>query len=276
MGEPLKKPFVYIASLRRTGSTVLAEALTSFPTSFIFREPELCHGRFNLGQGDASLFDGYGVDLNAFRRRFAGRTISRAIRSRLMGRLPSLVGTFKSEVIEKLSDVVSQFGVKEIRHKGWESYLQYFPCTRIILTGRDPRDIYISMHRRAQKGIPWGGGTFTPELVAEELLADFRYQREMADNYPCLKIKYEALCRDPGLFDKIREFAESPLEGIGEVGFFTGMHPLRRDEYDLHTNRVTDQAVNRWERESDSRLLGEAQETFDRMGEYSEFWGYEK
>lgn len=274
MGEGLEKPFIYIASLRRTGSTVLAEALTSFPTSFVFREPELCQGRFNLRPGDASLFARFDVDLPAFQRRYAGRTISRAIRSRVAGRLPSLVAPFKSEVLQKLRSVVSQVGVKEIRHLGWESYLEHFPETRIVLTGRDPRDIYISLHHRVRQGKGTWRGALTPKAVAEDLLAEFQHQVDMAERTQSMRVKYEDLCVDPGVIERVRRFVESPLSDVGVIGGFSATNPHRREEYDLHADRITDQRVRRWASETDSALLRAANEVFARMGNYRDFWEY--
>ena len=50
-----------------------------------------------------------------------------------------------------LASYVSQVGVKEIHHDGWRKYIQYFPEMKILLTGRDPRDIYISLFYRVKK-----------------------------------------------------------------------------------------------------------------------------
>ena len=125
-GAILNRPFVYIASLRRTGSTVLAEALTSCPTSFIFREPELGRGRFNLRPGDAELFADHGVDLNALQDQFSGRSISRSIRARMSGRLPSLVAAFKSQVMDPLAGVVSPGRGADVI-----SYVVYLSRTRV-------------------------------------------------------------------------------------------------------------------------------------------------
>lgn len=270
----MNRPFVYIASLRRTGSTVLAEALTSFPTSFIFREPELGRGRFNLRPGDAELFEIHGVDLNAFQDQFAGRTFSRAIRSRLMGRLPSLVGIFKSEVIDKLSGVVSQFGVKEIRHQGWESYLEHFPDRRVILTGRDPRDIYISVYHRVRQGKGTWQGPLTPRALADNLMTEFARQLEIAKGGEFLRIKYEDLCTDPSVVQKALRFVGSPLFSPGGVGGFNAENPDRREEAELHGGKITDKRVRRWASETDRKLLDAAKETYALMGEYCEFWGY--
>lgn len=61
-------PFIYVSSLMRTGSTVLSEALTRFPYSFIFREPHLGKNYFALKDLDTELFAERDVDLRRFVR----------------------------------------------------------------------------------------------------------------------------------------------------------------------------------------------------------------
>ncbi len=273
-GAILNRPFVYIASLRRTGSTVLAEALTSFPSSFIFREPELGRGRFNLRPGDAELFAAQGVDLHSFQDQFAGRSVFRSIRARVSGRLPSLVPTFKSQVMDPLAGVVSQWGVKEIRHDGWESYFEQFTEIRTILTGRDPRDIYISLHHRLRQGKGTWRGPFTPRAVAADLMSEFARQLQIEKRGACLRITYEDLCTDPSVLQAALRFVESPLVSPGGVGGFNAENPQRREEAALHGGEITDKRVRRWASETDRQLLDAASETYALMRAYCEYWGY--
>lgn len=270
----LNRPFVYIASLRRTGSTVLAEALTSFPMSFIFREPELGRGRFNLRPGDAELFAAHGVDLKAIQARLAGRSISRSVRARVSGRLSSLVAGFKSQVVDPLDGIVSQWGVKEIRHEGWESYFEQFSEMRTILTGRDPRDIYISLHHRIRQGKGTWQGPLTPRGLADDLMSEFAQQLEIEKRGACLRVKYEDLCTDPAVIHKALRFVESPLVSPGGVGGFNVENPHRREEAVLHGGEITNKRVRRWASETDRQLLDAANEMYSLMGEYCESWGY--
>ncbi len=46
-------PFIYIAGMRRTGTTLLSELLTSSPYSFIFREPHIGKNTFRVKPDDA-------------------------------------------------------------------------------------------------------------------------------------------------------------------------------------------------------------------------------
>ena len=49
-------PFIYIASVMRTGSTMLQEALTQKGKSFIFHEPKFHTGKFQNKGIDAPRF----------------------------------------------------------------------------------------------------------------------------------------------------------------------------------------------------------------------------
>lgn len=258
------KPFIYIASLRRTGSTVLSEALTLFPYSFIFREPNLGKDKFYVKKKDAEMFEKYGIDLEAFKSNWSGNKQGYAIEA------------FRRELIPLLASRVRQVGVKEIHHKGWRKYIQYFPKMKILLTGRDPRDIYISLHYRIKGGKGNFSGTFCPNTVADDLNIEFKRQLEMHRETACLKIKYEDLCTDEKYFDKITAFVESEIPRIGAVGSFNALNPKRQDEYELHGDSITSKRVGRWHLESDKNLVNEAQSTFDLMPEYCEFWDYEK
>lgn len=61
-------PFIYIASLMRTGSNVLIEALTQIPYAFVFREPHLGKNYFRLKQDDVARFGQRGQKLVTFTR----------------------------------------------------------------------------------------------------------------------------------------------------------------------------------------------------------------
>lgn len=258
------KPFIYIASLRRTGSTVLSEALTLPPYSFIFLEPNLGEDRFSFKKKDAEMFRKCGIDLEAFKKNWSENKEGYVIEA------------FKEALIPQLASYIKQVGVKEIHHKGWRRYIQHFPRMKILLTGRDPRDIYISLYYRVKCGKANFPDTLCPDTVADDLNVEFKRQLEMYKEADCLKIKYEDLCTDGKYFDKITTFVESEIPKIGAVGSFNALNPKRQDEYELHGDRITNKRVSRWHLESDKDLVGKAQLAFDLMPEYCEFWGYKK
>lgn len=240
----MSKPFIYVAALRRTGSTLLSEALTLPPYSYVFREPRLPLGRFHPKPNDVAYFEEHGVDLG---------------------------GSFE-DVLPGLMKVVRQIGVKEIHHRGWETVHEFFPDMRVVLTGRDPRDIYISMHEKhvsRDRRLGWDG-PFTPDRVAEELREDFRRQVAMAERTECLKVRYEDFCTDPAVFEQVKTFVGSDIPGVGAIGELSRQEHNRR----VHGGRVSELRVERWKTETDDEIVGGAQRTRDLMSDYCEFWGY--
>lgn len=268
-----RRPFVYIAGIRRSGTTVLSEALTSLPYSFIFPEPRLARGHLALHRGVAEMLKREGIDVAAFARRHASRPWH--VLYRKLGHRGYLLKRFQTHLYPDLTSVVQQVGVKEIDHTGWQHYMRAIPDMKVLLTGRDPRDIYISLHNRWTSGRGGWKGPFRPDLVSSELMRQFRYQLEIRDSLPTLLVKYEALCTDSNLMREVREFVNSPIPSLGHVGAFNAVNDERRDEAELHGGRVTNKRVRRWSREGDPMLLENATKCAALMHEYCQFWGYE-
>ena len=270
MGEP--RPFVYIAALRRSGSTVLSELLTQLPTSFVFREPELASGRFARKPDDTSALRAHGIDLEHFEARWRGW-----FRRRIARRRPgTLVRGFRDAVVNPLSERVQQVGVKEITHTGWRHYQQNFTNMRVIVLGRDPRDIYLSMLDRRDKGVgKLAGQTLPPERAAELLMPEFAYQREMVEEAGAMRVTYERLCTDANVFAEIAAHIESPLNKPGRAGAFNEANPQRTDEAALHEGALTAKRIDRWRHETDTDRLDAAHRLFELMRPYAAFWGYE-
>jgi hypothetical protein len=262
--EPvLSCPFVYVGALGRTGSTLLAELLTSLPHSLVFHEPELAQNRLRVDARLVGELLRRGIDLEAFRRRWGGRA-----------RFLSL-GAFKYELLPELTAQIGQIGVKEVAHDHWRRYLYHFPDMKTLLTARDPRDVYLSVHQRRLEGKASWRGEFTPAALAAELDRQFHYQVEMFESTESLKVRYEDLCIDDAIYERVKAFIASPIPGTGVVGGHLAATPNRQNEMALHGGEVTTRRVNRFKDEPDEGLRKEAQLTLELMPEYCRFWGYE-
>lgn len=265
------RPFVYIAALRRSGSTVLSELLTSPPTSFIFREPNLARGKYEPHPDDTETLRPLGADPAAFHARWSGwwrRRVARNAPKRL-------VRAFRDELVKPLHTSVEQIGVKEIAHEGWERYAEVFPEMRVLVLGRDPRDVYLSMLDRRRKGLgQLVGETLTPERAAELLLPEFEHQRAMERALPTLRITYERLCTDPTAFDDVCTHTDSPLTAPGTAGQFNEKNPQRQEEAAIHAGALTAKRIDRWRSLEDDATRAACAEMYERMRTYAEFWGY--
>ncbi len=220
-----KLPSIYIGALRRSGSTLLTGLLTSLPHSFVFPEPLLARNGFRVHDIAAKMLAPYGIDLRAFQRRWC------------RFRRPFIMGAFKYELLPQLARHVLQIGVKEVSHEHWRKYLYHFPDMKVLLTVRDPRDIYISVHYRRKKGIALWSSEYTPGAFAQALNKQFRMQVEMSEATNCLKIKYEDLCTNDAVYEQVKSFTCSPIPDTGKAGGYLAGNPRRRDEFDLHGGR---------------------------------------
>lgn len=253
-------PFVYVASLMRTGSTLIQELLTEVPYSFIFHEPQLCRNKFNIKEIFLTDIKKYGIDISSMMK---ARGLS----------------FFAEYVVPLLEKHILQIGVKEIENGSWERYLEYFPNTKIILVGRDPRDIYISIYywfKRKRTNLWKDGRKLSPQVLLEGLAKDFNRQKEMFKTGKAFKLKYEDLCENPNTISEVKKFIKSPLPGIGNIGGFLSNNPKRMNEYDVHGNKMTLKRIERWKEESDKELLEDVFRFFNLMSEYCNFWRYEK
>ena len=257
----------------RTGSTVLSEALTQIPYAFIFREPHLGKNDFRLKPDDISRFGQQGQKMAAFTR--LRLPLAFCLRRLRPFGYPQdfMVKQFKRHLIPHLG--VRQVGVKEIKNRGWRNYHKHFPGMKVIITARDPRDIYLSLYHRVRKGSIRGFGPVTPDSVSQEILAQFEHQRQMQQTCDTLPIRYEDLCTDDDVYERTKQFVRSPIPDQGKIGAFNARHRRRADEYELHGNEITDLRINRWRHEENASLVKDAQEVFERMKSYTDFWGYE-
>jgi len=267
-------PFVYIASLPRTGSTLLSEALTQLPYAFILHEPHLGKNYFAVKSNDATRLKACGVDLYAFvKYRLPFAFLLRRLRP---FRFPQdyMVREVKQKLLPHLT-CDTQIGVKEIAHVGWQNYIKHFPDMKVILTGRDPRDIYLSMYRKSQRDRVSWRGPFNPTTVARFLNKEFEMQLALSKTVDSLSVRYEDFCRDAAVLQQVKDFAQSPIPTLGTIGAYISSHPTRTFEHDIHGGEITIKSVNRWKDETDPCLLAEANACLEQMSAYSQYWGYQ-
>lgn len=240
---------------------MLCEALTQLPHSIVFNEPNIGSHRFAVRNQEADLLNDIGIDLRKFVRRWS-----------VLDRRLLLFG-FRRRLVPALLRQIGQVGVKEIFHANWRQLIGSFPRVRIVLTARDPRDIYLSLRTRYLAGNAIWSGEFTPRRVAENLNGEFAHQRNMAREFDVLRIRYEDLCVQPELIKRVLDYVESDIREIGELGSFLSRDPRRVAEGRLHGGEITDIRVARWRQESGEGAAG-AQEVFDMMEEYRDYWNY--
>jgi hypothetical protein len=257
-----RKPFIYIGALRRSGSTMLCEALTQLPHSLVFNEPNLAFRRFVIRAKETELLGQCGIDLATFVKRWS-----------ILNRRLLFYG-FKRRLVPRITRHFAQIGIKEIFHSNWRAVRNSFPDSRIVLTVRDPRDIYLSLRSRYVTGKAIWRGEFTPRRVAEHLNCEFGYQKEMAEECGALKVRYEDLCLDPNELTRVLKFVESDIVTVGRLGGFLNSDESRVMEGKIHGGKITDKRVARWKSEANLQHVEEATQVFRLMPQYCDYWGY--
>jgi hypothetical protein len=251
-------PLVVIAAIRRTGSTLLSEALTQLPTTFVFREPGLFTGRLALKARDAALLAANGLDLAAASERRPPLADGRQVARR-----------FRELVAEPAGAVLRQVGVKEIRYgPAWADVLDGLGPVRVVALARDPRDIYLSLASVPPTFNLRLDGPFGPETVARDIEREARRQQELIEHTGALRVRYEDLCSDPGVLDRIRAFVGSPVSGTGHIGGFSANNRAK------HGTAITSRRVALHSSEPDPQRAADAAEVAARLEGYREAWGY--
>ena len=259
----MAKPFIYIAAVRRSGSKLLSMLLTRPPDSLILREPGLVRDKFRLKEQEIELLEEQGI------------TFSRPLDKTAAVRGKQAWQVFFEEVLPTLQGRFKQVGIKEIWHDRSLELLERLGDTRIVVTARDPRDIYLSLHRNREKFAAMGRqkarfpGGFNPESVAAHLNTQFAQQRFMLDQLGAIGVRYEDLCANPDeQFRRVSEHVESPIQTpslVNKTGNLGG----------VFGETINTARVYTWKQEDDSDLLEKAQETASLMPAYLAYWDYE-
>ena len=71
----------------------------------------------------------------------------------------------------------------------------------------------------------------------------------------------------------MKEYVNSPIPDVGEVGGFLSNNPKRVGEHELHGGVITHSRVCRWKRESDKELVKKANKFFELMEDDGICWG---
>lgn len=259
----MPKPFVYIAAVRRSGSKLLSTLLTRPPDCLILREPGLVRDKFRLKEQEIELLERRGI---VFKRQLDKSSAVRGAQA---------WEVFFDEVLPVLQAHFRQVGIKEIWHDRALELLEQLGENRIVVTARDPRDIYLSLHRNREKFAAMGRrkahfpGGFNPQSVATHLGAQFAEQRKMLEQHNALGVRYEDLCREPQVqFARVSEHVESAIHTpslVNKTGNLGGVFGES-----INTSRVFS-----WKSVDDRQLLDQAHETAALLPDYLQYWGYE-
>lgn len=266
---PSNKPLIYIAAVRRSGSTLLASLLSQLPKTLVFPEPHFASGGYRIDRRFIDALSAHGLDLLKIKRAWH------------KGDKTGAFAYFKETTWPLLQSAGMQVGIKEIVNRGWAKYVDLGVPIKFILLGRDPRDIYISLEARlkaepAKLARAWPGGFHTQALAAY-LEQQAAIQSEIASTQETMQVRYEDLCTEAALIEDVRHFAESEIETPETALFFEQPHrPKGHSRQPEHrpAGQVSSDRVARWRRQDQSRQQMLAQ-LLELCPKYQKLWRYE-
>ena len=234
---------IYIASLRRSGSTLLAGLLSSLPNRFVLPEPRFAVRGFRVDRSYIDLLAEHDVNLLSIKRAWHANRGDDGIRYFVENALPQFVAAGV------------EIGIKEIKQAGWRGYLDYFRPIRLITLTRDPRDIYVSVHERLEKAPKrrqhaWPAG-FNPETFAEHVVEELTAHQEMSECLGSYALTYERMCAEPAELTRVLKFCGGAPDTLGDPNLFLRQRHwpssmAREDEIRTTTGYLNTRRIGRW------------------------------
>jgi hypothetical protein len=268
----MSKPFIYVCSLPRTGSTIVAECLTSYPEAFIFNESLLADGHYHWDQLDflPPDFKGKNCILDAKRRTIEAYL---EIYNQSRGVDINIYRIFRDNFVKCVLNEFNQFGVKDLKHSKYYNIIEYFPNCKTIITCRDPKDMFASiLHMRTTFKGQWAWKELNPIEMADEFMQQFDHQKSVMQESEHIIVRYEDFCTNPLEFRRIADFTETELNCPGAIGCYTSTNQLKRWEVDLHKKKIDAVSVGR---ASQDNINAREMDIFmNTMKAYSDFFGY--
>jgi hypothetical protein len=223
--EPYRAPDVFIAALGRSGSTMLANRLTTPPDRWVLIQPRFANASTGSDLfSQAVLFDD---TLGTPPSRSEGESHYEAV----------------ERVFAPALNRLSRWGLKEVRHDLYQPTIDLLSPRQVIVLVRDLRDVAVSLLEKmssdgdSQYDHAWLRKylTDTPAAIVELL--------KTADANATKLVRYEDLVADSTTSDQLAEWLDWPLDGQPDRGL---RQVYRRDrEVDLHGGVVTQAALGR-------------------------------
>lgn len=270
-GKPFPKRDEYrpmdiaLFGIMRSGTTLLADLLTSKDTSLILIEPILMNTRIEATGAELFEFEKIMKQLNHFG--FDVSTMSYWDKSKF----PTFVQFFYSNIYPLLSRL-KLWGVKMIDFDDWEGFLTAFQPQKLILTVRDIRDIVISAFDLAIRLNQKFGVVVDEAWIERKTLFSCKAIMHMA-GIPHLLVRYEDLCSNPDLHLEIAQYAGINNLSNNRSSFENISH--RSYELKKHKSSFSTISINRYRSEPPGHVLELANRIWRLYPEYSARFGYE-
>jgi hypothetical protein len=252
----LPPPDLFIAALGRSGSTMLANLLTTPPNRWLIVEPRFANattGRDVLEQ--ARLF-GINIDDTEWppqEGESSGQRITRVFRKRILD--------------------LQKWGLKEVRRDVILQTIDHLRPKHTIVLVRDLRDVAVSLY---EKSVRDNNPRYDDEWLRNYLTEAPAGILEAVDalaTHDHRVVRYEDLVSDDTLRDDLAQWLDWPLDGQPERNLASIYQRAR--EVELHAGAVTNISVGRYRSADISTAAREiADWAHHRTPEFQQRFGY--
>jgi len=245
---------VYLAAMGRSGSTLLCDLYSRYPTHWLMTEPWITRGSHGMSQLERV-------------QRFGGTIAKEEWFRKIEGESP-LERFYR--VYGPILEGLEFFGAKEVRGEFHEEYYRLLQPRKILILVRDIRDVIISLLEKTIIERKEGyDAAFTAQYLARNCQALMAFPRLVQDTELDV-LKYEEFAVSETRRIQIDQFLGcTRLEQVPETGNIS----TRPWEIERHGLRISDKSVYRFRSESTiewSPLYHEIPE----CRQYNAFFGY--
>lgn len=172
---------VFIAAMGRSGSTMLANKLTSYEGSVVFIEPSLVVG------GNRALIRGF---------RSVGKDFKERPDLRYLNRIYEIKNdSYKKEFLRWLNGV-DYWGFKEVEGAYFQKSVEMFNPRKIVILVRDVKQVFYSFYEKSLKQdrlVDWN-----VEWIVNKIKKTAECQMQLQEKYPgrSMVVNYEDISRE--------------------------------------------------------------------------------
>lgn len=242
-----------IYGMMRSGTTFLADKLTSQPSAFVLTEPNM-HlndwGTHTLRQLQAF---GIHVDESEWDR----------------NRWPSFEVFFDTRILPELSRL-EFWGVKLVNFANWPYFFNKYQPKRLILCVREIRDVVLSAVELA--ATQERSHVLDSKWITNRAVETARELVRMS-RLPHLLVRYEDLCTDPTVMRRILDYTGLTSTGDERIGLDSAYR--RRYEHQRHGSALSSRTVYSYCKGTRRQGRELAEHVWQQCAEYCTTFGYE-
>ena len=247
---------LYLAAMGRSGSTLLCDLYSHYPSRWLMSEPWIVRGAYGVALRQRASTLGFDIPDKDWYAKIAGE----APLDRFWRVYGEIVGSLEF------------FGAKEVRCEFHEEYYRLMHPRKVLILVRDIRDVIISLIEKAEIENKEGYDlAFVSQYLRDNCRGLIEFYNAVTGGEVEV-LKYEEFSTSEERRKQIDRFiGHGRIESIPETGSNVSIRPW---EIERHGLTVSDKSVNRYRRESNINWVDFYNEIAD-CKHFNEFYEFE-